>query len=250
MYLEEDGVEEFIMFEEWLYSHQLRDPKDSADPTLLLVKVFCFADRVGISNLQNAALDAIRDRATRQHTSLTPSTISKMPPEPQNAFWNPPLVPFPTVNTSMTSPDREKSDTKYLPPATATAIHYAYQNAPDGSPLRTLLADIYAFNVKPEMLDEGPLVFPVQFMADVLVINMRRLPFRLKDENADFDISTERYYVQHTKADRKSGMLKSEIHEGPDYELTIDNESNPWSAFGAVKSLSGKAKKKKGKRNT
>ncbi len=51
MYLEEDGVEEFTMFEEWLYTHQLSDPKESADLSLLLVKLFCFAEKVGISTL-------------------------------------------------------------------------------------------------------------------------------------------------------------------------------------------------------
>lgn len=76
MYLEEDGVEEFILFEDWLYSNQLIDPKESADPSLLLVKLVCLADRVGISNLQNATLDAIRNRATGQYTSPSTPTIA------------------------------------------------------------------------------------------------------------------------------------------------------------------------------
>ena len=54
MYLEEDGVDEFKFFEEWLYSGKLHCSKEFEELSLLLIKVFCFAERVGISNLQNA----------------------------------------------------------------------------------------------------------------------------------------------------------------------------------------------------
>ena len=69
IYLEEDGVDEFKLFEEWLYSQKLSYPRGSVDPGLLLVKLFCFAERVGISKLQNATLDAIRDQATGKDIS-------------------------------------------------------------------------------------------------------------------------------------------------------------------------------------
>lgn len=60
MYLEEGGVDEFKLFEEWLYSEKLNCPKDSDNPSLLLVNVFCLAKDVGMSDLQNTTLDAVR----------------------------------------------------------------------------------------------------------------------------------------------------------------------------------------------
>lgn len=93
MYLEEDGVEEFKVFEKWLYSQKLGDLKESADLSLLLVRVFCFADKVGISGLQNATLDAIRDRATGQHTSsATSSTTDDMSQHYKTELHEPPPV--------------------------------------------------------------------------------------------------------------------------------------------------------------
>ena len=61
MYLEEDSVDEFKLFEEWLYLEKFSYPEDSDDPSLLSVKVFYFAEKVGILNLQNVKLDAICD---------------------------------------------------------------------------------------------------------------------------------------------------------------------------------------------
>lgn len=46
VYLEEYGVDEFKLFKEWLFSEKFSFPKDSDNPSLLLVKVFCFAERV------------------------------------------------------------------------------------------------------------------------------------------------------------------------------------------------------------
>jgi len=208
MYLEEDGVEEFTMFEEWLYTHLLSDPKESADLSLLLVKLFCFAEKVGISTLQNATLDAIRDRA--------------MPPKLQSAIRCPPLVSPSMFNPPTTSLDFELLGATYLPPATSTTIYYTYQNTLEGSPLRRLLADIFAFNVRPQMLDEDLLVLPAPFVADVLTINMKRLPLRLRDEKADFDISTEKYHVHDTGPERKSRMLRGKAHDEPNPETAVD----------------------------
>lgn len=61
--MEEDGVDEFKLFEEWLYTDELSYPEDFNDPSDVLVKVFCFAEKVGIVDLQNATSDAIRERA-------------------------------------------------------------------------------------------------------------------------------------------------------------------------------------------
>ena len=51
VYLEEYGVDEFKLFEEWLYSEKLNYPKDSDNPSLLLVKVICLAKDAEITNL-------------------------------------------------------------------------------------------------------------------------------------------------------------------------------------------------------
>jgi hypothetical protein len=63
MYLEEDSVDEFKVFEEWLYTEKFNYPEDSDNSSLLLMKVFCFAGKFWSSTLQNATLDAIRGRA-------------------------------------------------------------------------------------------------------------------------------------------------------------------------------------------
>lgn len=235
MYLEEDGVEEFIMFEEWLYTHQLSDPKEFVDLSLLLVKLFCFAEKVGISTLQNVTLDAIRDRAMS----------SKL----QSAIRCSSLVPPFMFNPSTTSLDFELLDATYLPSATSTTIYYTYQNILEGSPLRRLLTDIFAFNVRLEMLDEDLLMLSAPFVADVLTINMKRLPLRLRDEKADFDISTKKYHVHDTGPERKSRMLRGKAHDEPNPETAVDGESDLWAESGAVKPSGGTANKKKGKRD-
>lgn len=113
VWLEEDGVDEFKLFEQWLYSGRFSYSKTSDDPSLLLVKVFCFAEKRGIPTLQNATLDAIRDRATEQHVSL--ASLNPAYAKPHNFFWS------------------------AVPTTTASAIHYAYQHASERSPLRKLL---------------------------------------------------------------------------------------------------------------
>jgi len=39
-------------------------------------------------------------------------------------------------------------------------------------------------------------------MADVLLINMKRLPLRIKDEKVDFDTSTDKYHVRDSSSSR------------------------------------------------
>ena len=214
MYLEEDGVDEFKLFEEWLYSEKFSYPKDSDDPSLLLMKVFCFAEKIGVSNLQNATLDAIRERATEQQVSLkTPNSTYETCAKPQVPWWPAPQQTFDSqmFHTSTKNPGFEKPVAKYLPPATSSAIHYAYENTPERSSLRKLLTDIFAFNVEPETLDEDIHSFPAAFLADVLLTNMKRLPLRLKNEKADFDKNADKYHVQDSSSacsDRKQRTYK------------------------------------------
>ena len=204
MYLEEYGVDEFKLFEEWLYSGELNYPKDSDDPSLVLVKVFCLAKDAEISNLQNATLNVIRDRATEQHVSLTtPNTNHEIYGKPQGYSWSAHQQGFGLQNyqTRMPSPGFEESVAKCHPPATASAVHYAYEKTSERSPLRRLLADIFAYDVKPEALyEEDSLSFPAQFMADVLFITKKRLPFRLNGEEADFDKNADKYHVHNSSS--------------------------------------------------
>lgn len=255
VYLKEDGVDEFKLFEEWVYSKTLSYPKGSDDPSLLLIKVFCFAEKVRISDLQNATLDAIRDRATGQQISRpTPNFPSGIFAKPQTFFASPqqPAFDFQTHLTTTTSPGLEETVAKYLAPASSSAIHYAYQNTPDSSPLRKLLADIFAFNVKPETLDESLLGLPAEFMADVVIINMKRLPLRLGNEKADFDLNADKYHIEDTSHDRRSRVIEcvrdGSLHEGAT-KAAVDNEEEMWGSFEESKPSSGKGKKK-GKRST
>jgi len=275
MYLEEDGVDEFKVFEEWLYSEKFSYPKDSDDPSLLLVKVFCFAEKIGISTLQNTTLDAIRDRATGKQVSLpTPNTTYEIHAKPQGFFLSTqrPVFGFPKYHTMTTSPGLEKPVAKYLTPASASAIHYAYQNTPERSPLRKLLADIFAYNVKADTLDEDILLFPAEFIADVLLINMKRLPLRLHEEETDFDKNADKYHVDDsssTPSDRKQrtfedvevGGTKSDFdsrdgpaaeaadpQSEPPTEAAAVNEDDVWGLGMSTKPFSGKGKKKGMKR--
>lgn len=111
------------------------------------------------------------------------------------------------------------------------------------------MADIFTFNVRPEMLDKDLLVLPTPFVADVLIINMKRLPLRLRDEKADFDISTEKYHVHDTGLKRKSRMLRRKAHDEPSLETAFDGESDLWAESGAVKPSGGTANKKKEKKD-
>ena len=238
VYLEEYGVDEFKLFEEWLYLEQIHYPKDSDDPSLVLVKVFCLAKDAEISNLQNATLDVIRDRATEQHVSLTtPNTNHGIYERPQGYSWStqPPVFRQQNYQTTVTSPGFEEPVAKYLPPATASAVHYAYQKTSERSPLRRLLTDIFAYDVKPEALyEEDSLSFPAQFMADVLFITKKRLPLRLNGEEADFDKNADKYHVQDlssTSNDRKQRTPEDvevrgtesdfDLREGPAAEAAI-----------------------------
>lgn len=126
---------------------------------------------------------------------------------------------------------------KYLPPATSCAIYYAYDHTPESSPLRKLLADIFVFNVKPQAWDESLLTLPVEFMADVLVINMKRLPLRLDHERADFDLNANKYQGEHRRDDRRSSALDG---------APIDDDEGNDGLWGTSRPSSGK-KKKKGK---
>ena len=236
MYMEEDGVDEFQLFEEWLYTDELNYAEDSSDPSHLLVKVFCLAEKVGIPELQNATLDTIRERAIRQnvHPAIPSPTFGGF----GSGSSKPPVVKSQAFAGSATDPN-----SKYLPLATFDAIHHAYQNTPEASPLRKLLADIFAFNVKPDMLEESLLMLPAEFLADVLVINMRRLPLRLMGEKADFDSSADKYHIHDTHTDRKPRVFQG-LSDEPNESPTVD-EDNDWACFGASNISSSRTKKKK-----
>ena len=87
-------------------------------------------------------------------------------------------------------------------------------------------------------------MLPVEFMVDVLVINMKRLPLRLEDEKADFDLNVTKYHVEHLRDDRRSRtfqVVKDGALDGP---AIGDNDEN-----GTLKPSRSK-KKKKGKIGT
>lgn len=98
-----------------------------------------------------------------------------------------------------------------------------------------LQADIFAFNVKPQAWDESLLTLPVEFMADVLIINMKRLPLRLANERADFDLNANKYHVGHPRDDRRSGILDG---------AAIGDDEEDDGRGGTSRLSSGKKKKK------
>ena len=222
-------MEEFKLFEEWLYTEKLRFPQESDDQSYLLIKLFCFAEKVETPGLQNAALDAIRDRATGQHVSTeSPKPTSHIHGKSQSPFAFTPGsgFSFPTYQTKTVT---EKPSANYLPPATSSAIHYAYLHTPEGSPLRKLLADIFAYNVKADTLDEDLQSFPVEFTVDVLLINMKRLPLRMKEERADFDVDMSKYYIHkssNAECDKRQRVFGDVQVQRNDSEVSPRNESS------------------------
>ena len=94
MSLEEDGVEEFMVFEEWLYSGKINYDKVFNDPSLILVKAFCFAQLIELFDFQNAILNVIRDRATEQHNQSGPSSTTLKTQGIPKPFAKPPTQPF------------------------------------------------------------------------------------------------------------------------------------------------------------
>lgn len=240
MYLENDGVEEFTVFEEWLYTQKLNYSEICDEPSLLLVKVYCFAEKVGIANLQNASLDAIRDRATGHRSSVRISDLTpKIDPKVFGGFGVP-VTDFTKSDYQFKTPNKlpfsqaPKALKKYFSPATSEAIHYAYQNTPTGSPLQKLLADLFAYNVKPDALTEDIRSFPTEFIADVLLINMKRLPLRLENEEADFEMNAIKYHVEPDEKEEAVKRLTAGESSLGDLTATVDtskNIINTWGGF-------------------
>ena len=93
----------------------------------------------------------------------TPNTNHETYAKPQGLFGSAqrPVFGLQNYQSTITSPGFGKPVAKYLPPATASAIHYAYLKISERSPLRRLLTDIFAYDVKPEALyEEDSLSFP------------------------------------------------------------------------------------------
>ena len=115
-------------------------------------------------------------------------------PEPIFGSAQQSVFDLPKYQTT-TSLGLEEPVVKYLTPATASAICYAYQKIPERPPLRRLLTDIFVYDVKPEALYEDFQSFPVEFLADVVLIAKKRSTFRLKAEEADFDKNADKHHV-------------------------------------------------------
>ena len=118
---------------------------------------------------------------------------------------------------SVASPGFEEPVAKPLPPATARAVKYAYKNTLENSPLRKLLSDIFAYDVKPDTLEENILSFPNEFIADVLLTKMKRLPFRLDEGEANFDRKAEMHHIQNssnTSGNRNRGTSEDAEMKG------------------------------------
>lgn len=140
------------------------------------------------------------------------------------------------------------------------------------------MTDIFAYDVKPEVLYEGRLSFPARFMADILFIAQKRLPLRLDGEEADFDKNADKYHVHDsssTRNDRKQRTsedvevrgTKSDFdsRDGPAAEAAVPeseatteaadsppeppieaaavNEDDTWAVGGSIKSLNKKEKR-------
>ena len=58
-----------------------------------------------------------------------------------------------------------------------------------------MLADIFIYNIKTNILNKNILLFPAEYIADIFFINIKQLPFKLAEEKTDFDINAKNYYI-------------------------------------------------------
>lgn len=107
------------------------------NPSLLLVKVFCFAEEVGISKLQMLrSMPPMAELTGKYSSEAAPDTTDEIFAKPQNLFaCHPPSTFEETYLATMTYSGFEKAAEKYLPSATFSAIHYAYHHTPESSPV-------------------------------------------------------------------------------------------------------------------
>ncbi|KAI9709172.1 MAG: hypothetical protein M1812_007757 [Candelaria pacifica] len=159
--LPDDEVEMFEYFMHWLYTKKLAD--EEADELPLgsneLIEIYLFADKRGVPSLMNKVVDMIM--AT---------------------------VPFvggvPAFN----------------------AVDLVYENTASNSLLRKLFVDLYAYDIDvdtlPDLSKPGTtteslfLGRPKEFLVGIALANVRRLPFRLRDEKAPFELDISQYYEQ------------------------------------------------------
>ena len=96
-----------------------------------------------------------------------------------------------------------------------------------------MLADIFAYNVKPDALDEGIPSFSAEHVADVLLIHIKRLPLRLDEKKADFDVDARKYHVSELSPSSRTHRVLEETKERDNEVgdgLPVDEEfSAGWS---------------------
>ncbi|MCJ1377730.1 hypothetical protein MMC17_000826 [Xylographa soralifera] len=78
-------------------------------------------------------------------------------------------------------------------------LNMIWDNTLLGSPLRTLVADVLAFEMTAEDFCQQGRKFPVDLTIRILEAMKRRVPGRMKNEVAPFDFSMEHYYVKEAE---------------------------------------------------
>lgn len=133
----QQSLGKFKLFKECFYSEKLSDPRGSVNPSLLLVNVFCFAEKVGISKLQMLrSMPSMTELTGKDSTEAAPDTTDEIFVKPQSLFACHPSPTFEEMYlTTMTNSGFEKAAEKYLPSATFSAIHYAYHHSPESVPV-------------------------------------------------------------------------------------------------------------------
>ena len=185
IYLEADSINELILFKEWLYLGKLDYPDYFNKPSLFLIKVFCFADKVEFSNLQNTAVDSTCNQVIKKYVSslIKGGNFDIYTNYPSSAWQHPAL-----------SLNYAKKSCSII----ACAIIHAYQNTSEFSLLKKLLMNIFAFNISFKDLGSDIDSFSTEFLVNILLINMKQLPYRLNEEKADFDDNTDKYHTHYS----------------------------------------------------
>lgn len=64
------------------------------------------------------------------------------------------------------------------------------------------------------------------FVANVLIINIKRLFFKLRDEKTNFNINIKKYHVHDINLKRKFKMFRNKAYDEFNLETIINDENN------------------------
>jgi len=91
-----------------------------------------------------------------------------------------------------------REDPRWVP-TDPTTLSLVWEGTIPGSPLRTLIVDVLAYEMTAEDCGRYARSFPIDLTVRLLEAMKRRVPGRIKNEIAPFDFSMEMYYIKEVE---------------------------------------------------